>query len=338
MSYTAFKDGYAIEATYGTAAITTAGSTAYLPGLISQELRHPNPRWRTHHRAVGVGAYEVPAGAIWKSIESRIGTWQVVLQNGIPLWMAQGGSSTADDTPSAGYYTHTITADDLPSFTTYHERTGTGTDWVILYTGCMVGNLTLQCSQETLGLLATIDWVSQNAADPNLDGTNATLTNDPALPATANTEPYLFSQLTRTWDYGSGNVALDGLEDVKLTISPGLQVLMSHYWDSGTNKAHIPRGYYEAPRRDYQLEFIYHPENDDVWDALVSTSNAQEFYLKWTRDTKDYIAITCTDCQVIDHDTITPRTEDTLLERVIFEPRSLSISVVDQIAGGSYGE
>ena len=41
---------------------------------------------------------------------------------------------------------------------------------------------------------------------------------------------------------------------------------------------------------------------------------------------------------VVEHQLITPKTGDVLLEQVVIEPYSMSIEVKDSIAGGAYGE
>jgi len=329
MSYTSFKHGYAVESTYGSTAIADTNATAYLLGILSQQSKWPNPTWQALYRATGVGAYEVDSGALWKIAQARTGYFGLALQNAIPIWLVMGNSSTT----GTGPYTHTISAGDLPSITLQHERFGSGDDWAIQYRGVMCANLALECGQEIFFLRADLDWVAQDAVDPGF-----TLTNDPNLPPTANTDPYLFSQLTRTWDYGGANLALDGLTHVRVNISPGLQPLLAHYWDSGVDKSHIPRGYFEAPRRQYTIEFTYHPENDDVWDELISTSNTKDLLLKWTRSTDDYIQLVASDCLVVEHETLTPPVGEALLEKVVLEPRSLTFTVSDQIAGGHYGE
>lgn len=335
MVYRYFKHAYGIEDTFGTSVIDAAADSTYKLGEISQESSWPNPSWEMGYRPTGVGEYEVPEDENFKMYKERAGFFGIILQNGIPIWLAQGGSSTAGSDP----YTHTITADDLPSITLHHERTGTSTDWAMQYLGCMVANLSLEISEEAPFLFGGMDWFSREAKDPNLDGTNAMLTNDPALPATANTDWYSFHNLTRTFDYGTSDVAIKGLKSLKINIDPGLKALVANWWDSGVSKRHIPRGFFPASRRKYRVEMDFHPSEieDDIWDSMIDPTDLKDFFFKFERDTNDYISIHAKDCGITNYDTITP-VNDVLMEPVVFEPRSLAIEVKDSIAGGSYGE
>jgi hypothetical protein len=331
MSYTKFRDGYALETIYGTSTITTAGDSAYLFGVVSQKAVHPSIRTTIGRRATGVGAVEVPAGEHWKQFFSVQGMYAVGLQNAVPVWAALGTSSTGAGPP----YTHAITAGvTLPSFTIYHERTGTGTDWVTLYTGCKVAGLTLTCSQEQKYLIGRMDWIAQKAVDPNLDGTNATLTNDPALPATATTDPYKFAGMTRTFNGAS----IDGLVSMELSISPDLTPILAHKWDSGTWTGQWLYKLLEAPERKYHLTMTLHPGNDDIWDSNAAQTVTDDIVFKWTKSTNDYIQITCTDCPITYNELATPEVGEELLDVVECEPRSVTVEAKDAIAGGAYGE
>jgi hypothetical protein len=331
MSYTKFRDGYALETIYGTSTITTAGSSAYLFGVVSQKAVHPSPRTTIGYRATGVGAAEVPAGEHWKQFFDLQGMYAVGLQNGIPIWAALGSSSTGAGPP----YTHTITAGtSLPSFTIYHERTGTATDWVTLFTGCKVAGLTLSCSEEQKYLIGRMDWIAQKAVDPNLDGTNATLTNDPALPATATTAPYKFSGMTRTYNA----VSIDGLVGMELQIIPDLTPIRAHKWDSGTYTGQWLYDLLEDARRKYKLVLQVTPDSDDLWDSGVAQTLTDDFVFKWTKSTDDYIEITCTDCPITYPELQTPEVGDSLVDVYECEPRSVTVSVKDAIAGSAYGE
>lgn len=340
MSYTEFRDGYLRETTFGSSIITAAADQTYLWGVISQEAVYPSPSTDVIFRATGVHAQEVPDGKLWKGVfHLTSGMYAIILQNAVILQAVMGYSSTAG--PVSGVYTHTIAPPTsgslLPSFTIHHEKTGTATDWATQFMGCKVSNLALGCNWEFPVLHARIDWLAAQAQDPNLDGTNAMLTNDPTLPATATTTHYPFGGMTRTFD---GN-AIDGLTSMELSINTGLSPIFAHTWDTGTYTGRWADSFVEAPRKDYRLVMRYHPDSDDIWDELIATGNTKNIVFKWAKSTDDYIEATLTDVQVISHEIKTPTSGEALIEEVICEPRQVSFSVKDKIAGdaaGAYGE
>ena len=330
--YTAFQDSILVEATYGASTITTAATTTYLVGAISQKAIHPNPKYTALWAPVAIGQREVAAGGVSKVTPVLNGMWTFVMQNGWPLWFVMGASSTVDADP---IFTHTLTPAGLPSFTLHHERTGSGTDWAIQYTGCMVGNLKLLWDDREPFLIAVLDWVAQDAADPNLDGTNAMLSTPPVLPPAATTGPYS-SLVTATFD---GN-AINALTDFELSINPGLTALMANWTDSGVDMSHVPLKYIENLRRDYKLTLTYHPADDDLWDESIAIDNTKDMVFKFQKSANDYIELTLSDIQALWYETTTPVTSrgEGLSERIEIEFRALSIEVKDGIAGGLYGE
>jgi hypothetical protein len=336
--YTQYRDGYKLEAIYGTSTITTASDTAYLIGVLSKRSRHPSPKAVVHHGPCAVGYRET--AYTWKGKMDCMGAYSIVMQNGIPIWMVMGKSSTA----GGGPYTHTITpptdGSANPSFTWHHERTGTATDWAVQFTGCKVASLSLICSSEGHYLIGAMNTVAQKAVDPNLDGTNAMLDTDPALPPTATTAPYKFVGMTRTWDYGSANTALNGLVEMELNISPDLNMIHTANWTAGVWTGQWPYLILDGAPMKYDLTMHLIPESDDVWDESVTLSNTKELYLKWAKSTNDYIAATLTKCQVAYHEISTPDIEGDEIDvmEITIVPESISFSVVDSIAGGHYGE
>jgi len=261
------------------------------------------------------------------------GFYGMVLQNGIPIWAAMGASSTAS---SVHTITPTTDGSDLPSFTINHEQEGPATAEEYQFTGCKIDALTLVHDLNPDGpnmLMAQMDWMAMKAQD------GIALTTPPALPPTANSDPYV--NLTRTWDYGSGNVAINGLKKVSIIIGNGLQPLYAHSYDGGTYTGQWPWRLHEAKRKEYRIVMDLHPITVErqLWDELISLSNTKELYFKWTRSTNDYIEVTATDCQVTEHELkSTGNNKEELVERVVIEPRALSFSVKDSIDGGYYGE
>ena len=337
MSYNQWRDGYTLESTFRTSTCTAASSTAYRLGAISEKSLMPSPEFDAIKNPVGVNAREVTAGNIWKSQASLRGMIGLVLQNGIPCYLAMGKSSTAGTDP----YTHTITPTTdgslLPSITWQHEEKGDATNEEYQFEGVKVDSLMLShdmASGAPNVLMGKLEIMAGKAKDPGF-----ALTNDPALPATANTDPY--TALTRTWDYGSGNTAIAGLQKVDIHIINGLHPLYSHSWDTGTYTGQWPYQFGEDPDKTYLVDMIAAKNTIEraIWDELIALSNTKEAYFKWTRSTNDYIAVTCTDCQVTVHEIMTPAGADrTDLVNIQLVPRAMSIEVKDSIAGGSYGE
>jgi hypothetical protein len=334
--YDTFKDGYARETTFkdGTT-IDSVDDTAYLFGAVSQESIHPSPTTNILYTATGVNTKEVGAGLLWKGVFDLRGTYGLVMQNGILCEMAMGKSSTSGSDP----YTHTITPTTdgslLPSFVINHEREGDATDEEYQFLGCKIDVLKLfHDLSEPSGLIAIVDWQAAKAQD------GIALTNAPALPATANTNPYSNTGLTRTWDTAGDNLAIDGLQSIEISIGNTLVPLYAHTYDGGTYTGRWPYQFLEGQRKMYRIVMTMHQNTIErkIWDALIATGNTQDCLFKWTRSTNDYIQVTATDCQVLQHELKTPRVGETLIEEVILEPRAMSIEVKDSIAGGLYGE
>lgn len=336
--YTQFKDGYRKETTFkdGTT-LDDAADVAYLLGAISQESEWPSPTYDVEFTNTGVNAKEVAATLLWKSQAHLRGMLGITMQNGIPCWLAMGKSTTA----GVGPYTHTIVPYTdgtlLPSVVWQHEESGTATAEQYQFQGVKVDSLVLSHDMGANRpgvLMAKLEIMAGYAKDPAF-----ALAVDPALPATANTGPYV--QLTRTWDYGGAAISLDGLEKIDITIINGLEPLYAHSWNTGVYTGQWPYAIAEAPRKHYQIDFTMHKATIErtLWTELITASNTKEAYFKWTRSANDYIAVTATDCQVTVHEIKTPDVKDKT-DRVAVRliPRALSIVVVDSIAGAAYGE
>lgn len=325
MSYVSFLDSYALETTFGTSTITAAGDTTYLLGLIRERATHPSPKFTPLYTPSPLGSREPPADGISKGGAVYQGNWTIILQNGIILWMAMGASSTAATV-------HTITPAYLPSITLQHDRKGSGTDWGIQYTGVMVNRFKLMDDRAVPGLIAVVDWVAQDAADPGF-----VLTSTPALPATATTGPF-FELVTATYD---GN-NLDGMTSFEFSIDPGLSALVGNWWLGGVDQSQTPIAYVEDFVRKYSLILKIHPPNDDIWDdAINPDATSKDMVFKWQKSANDYIQITMTDCVPLFPETVTPKRQDreTVLEETYeFAPTQVSVEVKDALAGSAYGE
>ena len=335
-TYTQFKDGYKKEASFGATNTIDAATQTYLWGAMNQRMRHPSPITTVNYRPTGVNAKEVPAATdAWKARFDSRGMYGMWAQNGVVLWAALGKSTTA----GGGPYTHTITPTTdgtlLPSFCFQHERTGSATDWSTQFLGCKVNDLTLSHDMKQAPfLMAKIGWLAQKATKVAF-----TLTNDPVLPPTANDQPFV--NLTRTWDYGGTPLSIDGLVTLEISIENGLFALFSDSWDTGVYTGQWPKAMVEAFRKQYHVRFTYHPSTIEtaLWDELVASENTKDALFKWTRSATDYIQVLCSDCKVIEHSLEEPEGKDEEeLDSVTLEPRALTVTVVDSIAGGYYGE
>ena len=330
MSYTEFRDGYEVEAAPGTSEITLVGDTAYLLGAVSQKSVHPSPKALMRYTATGYNVKEVGADLLWKANFSLRGMYGLVMQNGLPIYLALGDSSTAGDVHTLVPFTD---GSPIPSVTINHEQRGSATNEEYQFMGCKIDSLTLiHDMREAPFLMAKIEWMAMEAQD------GIALTTAPALPATANTDAYV--TLERLWDSGGTPIALDGLQYVEITIGNGIKPVYGHTWDGGVYTGRFPYMLLEAPRKQYQIVMDLHPNTIErvLWDELIAAGTKKDMTFKWERSATDYILVTATDCYVTSHELITPEVGDTLVERVVIEPRGLSVDVSDALADARYGD
>jgi len=331
MSYTQFRDGYKKETVgaEGTSVITAVGDVTNLFGAISEESQHPSPVAITRYTATGVNTKEVGTGLMWKSHYIIAGMYGLVMQNGVPLWAVMGKSSTA-----GAVHTITPTTDGtpIPSFTINHEQKGSATNEEYQFMGCKFDSLALVYDMaDAPFLMAKIEVRGLKAQD------GIALTTSPVLPATANTNAYV--NLTRTWDVGGTPVVINGLQRIEINIANGLKPIYGKTWSAGTYTGMWPYQLLEAQRKEYRITLYLHPNTIErrMWDSLISSTTAITSTFKWTRAAADYIQVTAIG-PVVEHQLITPKTGDALIEKVVIEPYSMSIAVSDALAAGAYGE
>jgi hypothetical protein len=330
MSYTEFRDGYAVETTPGTSAITLIGDTAYILGAVMQASEHPSPKATMRYTATGYNVKEVGANLLWKANFSCRGVYYLIMQNGIPIYLALGDSSTVGDIHTLVPFTD---GSPIPSITINTEQRGSATNEEYQFMGCKVDSLTMIYDMKDAPfLMAKIEYMAMGAQD------GIALTTAPALPATANTDVY--TNLERKWDSGGTPVNLDGLQYLEIQIINGLRPVYGHTWDTGAYTGRWPYQLLEASRKQYKIIMDLHPNTIEraLWDELIAAGSNNEMTFKWTRSATDYILVTATDCYVTQHDIITPEAGETLIERVIIEPRALSVDVSDAIADARYGD
>lgn len=330
MSYNEWIDGYAIEVTFkDTDLIDSADDTAYKLGTISQQSVMPSATMIANFPPTAVSKKEVTAGTSWTKPNEYRGMLGIVLQNGIPIWLAMGKHTDSED---GGVYTHTIVPTDdgalLPSIVLHHEEKGSATNEQYQWRGVKVDSLLLLHDRSEQGancLMGRLEVQAASEADPAVE-----LTNAPALPSTSNAAPY--SSLTRTWDYGSGNVAINGLQKVEIVIANGL---MARKDADGTVYA-----FTEWPRKQYRINLwmALNTVERTMWDDKVAKTNTKELYFKWTRSTNDYIECTATNCNITAHSIVSPPTGPARIEATL-EPEALSFTVKDSINGNPhYGD
>ena len=329
MSYTEFRDGYKKETTPGTSIITAVGDATNIFGAISEASEWPSPVAITRYTATGVNTKEVGAGLMWKSHYVIMGMLGLVVQNGVPLWAVMGKSSTA-----AAVHTITPTTDGtpIPSFTLNHEQKGSATNEEYQFMGCKFDSIALVYDmQDAPFLMATAEIRGLKAQD------GIALTNDPTLPATANTD--IYANLERIWDVGGTPVNIDGLQSVNINIANGLRPIYGKTWDTGTYTGMWPYLLLESQRKEYKITMQLHPNTIErrMWDSLIGTGTAITSTFKWIRAADDYIKVTAVG-PVVEHQLITPKTGEALIEQVVIEPYSMSIEVEDALAGSAYGE
>ena len=331
--YTAFKFGYAKEATFRTSVIDGVGDTAYLLGAFSEAAKHPSAVYDTIPIGPGYNSLEVSAGNMFESQAQMRGFYVLRMQNGIPCWMAMGKSVTAGTDP----YTHTITPYTdgtlLPSFTINIEEEGTATDEEFQWTGCKVDSLVLSHDAATVNcLIAKMEWMAAKEAD------GIALTTAPQLPATASTGPYM--ALERKYDIAGANLSIDGLQRIDIIIRNGLEPLNAHTWDTGVYTGEWPYAFLEANMKDYEIQMLLHPSTVEraIWDDKRTHTNTKNYTFKWTRSANDYIKVTASKCHVLEHEKSTPRAGERMMVVVRMVPETMSIEVKDSIVGGRYGE
>jgi hypothetical protein len=132
---------------------------------------------------------------------------------------------------------------------------------------------------------------------------------------------------------------LDGLTKIEIIIANRLTPLFDHSWDTGVYTGRWPYYFLEAPLKKYRINLTLHLDTIEraLWDELIATGNTKDATFKWIRSANDYILVTASDCQVIQHSITTPA-EGSAIEEVVLEPRAMSIDVKDSIAGARYGE
>ena len=340
----AWKTGYFREAVWNTSTIVdtnggagSAGTRAFGRMGDDEATVHPTPEAMVQFGDVDVNKQEVDSGDVVKThMETKSGMYTIGIQNGVLFQLVMGLSATVDDSPSAGYNTHTITppaaiAGALPlldSFTIHHDKIITGTDWSTQYTGCKVSKLELHCTREDGFLIAVVNWINGGSTTPAFQ-----LAAAPTLPGAGtsahNPDPFLFQNVTITYDSNDITKFVSGL---RLEIIPGLDAL-------NVDTENWPDEILEALRKDYSIYMDMVPYSDTIYDDLLATTNNKDLVIKLTRDaTNDYIEITLSRCWVLKHELITPERGEPDIAEVKMKPEALSISVVDKLEGSDYGE
>lgn len=324
--YTGWVDGYLLETAYGTSLIADASTQTRKLGVLSEQAIHPSPETTMIYGGTGVNSQEVPDGEAWKSLYELVGTYTVVMIDGLLIWLVMGKSSTA----GTGPYVHTVTPPTavsgvlppLPSITIQHDLTGTATDWGTQYKGVKVAKLALMCSAESQLLYGVVDWIAQTAVNAGFVSTNA-----PVFVPTALEQAYLFGNMTATFDGASFR---ETLIEMEFTMSPDFMM-----WRDTTLWL---KDLIESSRKKYTLKFIWSPMSSVFFDELIASGNTKDIVFTWTRSADDYIEMTLTNCHVTKADTVSPKTGEHITQEVHIEPEAVSFEIKDSITGSEYGE
>ena len=340
-TYNEWIDGYVLEGTWGATGIANSAVTAYMIGMLGDE---SETEWKTvaslRKAPTAVNAREVAAERIFKERFNTTCAMVVGVLNGVLLYLVMGDSSTVDDSPAAGYYTHTITpptdGSALPSVTWQHDKKGSASDWGTQMLGASIARLNLAADLSTKGyLVADVAWMAKKPTKPGF-----VLDDAPALPATANES--VFELNNTTVSYNAVDIS-EYVRGVEFSIGLNLEQIFGHTWTAGVYDGHWPNQFIPDYTNDYELRLTVTPWSDDVYDDLISVTNTaaalKDGYIKFTRHaTNDYIQLNFTDFMVYDHPLKTPRQGDEELITIEMVPRAVSITVVDKLVKGFYGE
>lgn len=341
--YTKWRDGYKRETIWGTSSITAAADITYLLGLMPTDAPavHPASVPTIEYGPTAVNMQEVSSDMQFVTEYVSSGLYTFGVQNGVFLEFAMGKSATTG--PVSTIYTHAITPPTavsgvlppLKSFTIHHEKTGSGTSWATQFLGCTVNAMNLKCTLDTLFLIVGLDIFAKKNTDPNLGGTNAMLTTDPALPATANADPFHINNMTVTYDSVDITEYIAGVE---LKVNNSLKEVRTPNWDTGTYVGYYPLMFLHNWRKKYELILTMTPYADDIFDAVIDPTSSKDIVIKWTRhSTDDYIQATMS-TKPSGHPMQTPKPGEGELIEVTFAPYTLAFEVKDKLAGSFYGE
>lgn len=333
--YDSHRVSHKMEVTPGTSLIVDEDSICYSLGVYNKASQPPGQQRPVYQDATPHDSRELDSlDDLWLGFAEKKGWFAFRAQNGIPAWLGLGASSTSDNDPAGGYYTHTLTpALELPSWTALYERTGpSATDWVTQFSGCKVDALTLAWHATELNkLMYRLDVFCKDQ-----ERVPYTLVNAPALPATINTDTY--RKVLRTYD----SVDIKGLQNLEIIVNNGLVSELVHGWDVGDDS--YDGGVESVQENDavrYTVKMDFHPSviEFDMWDDHADGTGKTAVFTFIRDATYDYIKVTCLGCKIPDYPlTVPDPITRTFMDRVIMQPTQMSIEVVDQIPGGTYGE
>jgi hypothetical protein len=251
-------------------------------------------------------------------------TLKFYLINGIPLYLAMGQS--ANTNPS--YWQHVITGVyaagsdkfDMPSFTLHHELKD-GSTLIREYFGNKISRCQLS-AQRGGPVICDLDLMASKIVASGNE-----LTTPPIFPATANQKPFRFDSSTITWD----GVTYVNLQSVNIGIGNALEGIFVHR----TSDEEFARFIFEGDRT-YMLNLnILIQDNTFLIDRVLDQI-PKNFSLLFTRGTNDTINFAFTGCQVTDQKDVFKVREGNILVPAVIVPKTLTITVQDQIPGTFY--
>ena len=322
-TYDEFTLCYKEESSWGSNAIPSAGTAAYILGIVSEKAALPDP-------AVDVFRHPPAANSRNPSAIQKIrmpvqSNFYVGIVNGILCYLAWGASSTS----GAGPYTHTITrGTSISSITLHHEAIDSGatlSDYVRQYLGLQIAAISFEASNRKPYLHSNVAWVGKTAQRAAFK-----LSSAPTWPESL-TQPYKWVDATRKYNAA----AIDEVIGFKLVNINNLSPILVQQ-SSGMEACHsiVPgvEGYYEL-----ELEII--ATGYEFFDDLIAASNTKTVELNFLRSATDYIKFTCANCAVIGAKKPHPgNLKEGFRGFIRFEPETVSIEVKDMLAGSWYGE
>ena len=328
--------GYDHEASYGTNPISDASKDAYWLGALPETMDVPYPQNVNYDPEPPAGSAHSTTGAYAKTTIPE-GQWFVSPVDAVPLLLSMGLSSTGAGPP----YTHSISfgapGHTPPSISLYHEVSGGGgTLLAWLLKGMVVTDAEIQCgvnnTEDVMRMILGFQGQLAVAA-------GFTLTTAPVRRITGS-RPFTWGDLTNAnGAYTYGGNPLTGLQRLSIRWETSYKVLLAHRASSGVNLSHQP--YVAISTRATRPLITLEGEfgNDTFLDDLVASSNVNDLVLKWYRGANDTLQIDASNCWPVEAPARIGSPDDPFSQRVVLAPMGgFTVSAVDSLAGGSYGE
>ena len=271
------------------------------------------------------------------------GTFSYSVRHGVPYYWALGSCTTS----GTGPYTHTITGTNgpsLPTFTVHQEsKVSGGTSNIYMdTTGCTVQRLETYIQQDNpLGMVHVLRYIGMRnigadaTTNPAIDISSTTA---PAFPTGTNDSPFYFdSSATLTW---ASTSYLTKLFSFYFSIENMLRPVYTHTTSTdnyGNNASKWPSSIVLQERRLAVVLTLLQTDRTFLEDLLNAAKKSLTVTVQ--RAVDDYITFTFESNQaLITKNEITqPKVGEVPLRIVSIMPKSVTITVSDQIPASFYG-